>query len=90
MKFYKRKKWWLDAPYLLNRKLHTHLRQIHYKLVDVCLLGGLEDLLHGDRVATVTYVLGDGRVEQNGFLGDDADVLSQPAHVQSADVAAVQ
>ena len=58
----------------LNQKLTDRvvpLRQPCHEAVDVGLLGGVDDLLHGDvpRVVAVPDVLGDGAVEEGGLLG---------------------
>ena len=64
------------------------LRQPRHEAVDVGLLGGVDDLLHGDlpRVVAILNVLGDGAVEEGGLLRDDAQVGADEGQVQAADV----
>jgi len=49
--------------------------------MSVRLLCSSYDLFHGDILAAVANVFRDGRSEQNWFLADDANVLTQPLDV---------
>ena len=67
---------WRDESTHLSELSHkltdcvVPLRQPRHEAVDVGLLGGVDDLLHGDppRVVAVPDVLGDGAVEEGGLL----------------------
>ena len=71
---------------------YVPLRQPRHEAVDVGLLGGVDDLLHGDlpRVVAVPDVLGDGAVEEGGLLRDDAQVGADEGQVQAADVLSLE
>ena len=59
--------------------------------MDVGLLGGLDYLVHGGLpgVVAVPDVVGQGRVEEDRLLRDDAHAGSNPWHVQRLDVVTV-
>ena len=59
--------------------------------VNIGLLGGLHHFVHGGlpRVVTVPDVLGQGAVEQDGLLRDDAHAGSNPGNVEGLDVVIV-
>ncbi|RUS83276.1 hypothetical protein EGW08_008956, partial [Elysia chlorotica] len=54
------------------------------EVVNICLLGSLNDFGHGDLsgVVTVGDVLRDAVVKEHGLLGHDADLLAVPAQVE--------
>ena len=64
------------------------LGEADYEVVDVSLLSAVDDLLprHLVTVHAVCDVLLEGEVEEDGLLGHDADLGSDPGHVQSVDV----
>ena len=68
----------------------SYPRQVHDEGVGVGLLGGGDDVVHGDPGAAVADVLGDGGGEQHRLLLHDADQRAQPLDVQPSDVMAVQ
>lgn len=59
--------------------------------MQLCLLGGEDDLIHADvpRVVAVLDVLRNAAVEQNGLLGDDADLGAEVGHVDALGVVAI-
>ena len=68
-----------------------HERQLADEAVDVGHLRHLDDVIerHVSRVIAVRDVLGDRPVEEDGLLGDDADLSPRPGEVQVGDVTAV-
>lgn len=57
------------------------LRQIHDKVVSVCLLGCFDNVLEGHTRSTITYVLSYGSGEQHRFLLYNTNQRAQPLDV---------
>lgn len=70
----------------------THVRKRLDEIVDVGGFRGLHDLLHsrGVGVVAVSNIVGDGPIEKNGFLRNDAQLPPQPRYVQCLAVRVVQ
>ena len=65
------------------------LRQGHDVIVNICLLGSLDDLLAGSAQLAVGDVVKDGSSEQEHILLDDTDLTAQRGAGDAADVFAV-
>ena len=61
----------------------VYLREAVNELVDVSGTSGGDDLMHGDLSAVVAVgdVGGDAVVEEGGLLGDDSQLLAEPAEI---------
>ena len=61
----------------------VYLREAVNELVDVGGTSGGDDLMHGDLPAVVAVgdVGGDAVVEEGGLLGDDSQLLAEPAEI---------
>ena len=69
-----------------------YLRQLCDESVNICPLGGVDDLVHGDLalVVPVGDVLGQSAVEQSRLLGDDAKARADVGNLQGLDVLALK
>ena len=67
-----------------------YLGQWIYEVMDVGILGGLDDLTHGHLTAVVSVrdVFSDAAVEESWFLWDDSYLTSQPMDIQLREVVA--
>ena len=66
-----------------ERPISTATWSLPHKVVDVGCTSGGNDLMHGDLSAVVALgdVGGDAVVEEGGLLGDDSQLLAEPAEI---------
>lgn len=69
---------------------HPDLRQVHDEVVGVGLLGGIDDVVHGDARSPVADVLRNGGGKQHRLLLHYTDERAQPLDVQPSDVMTIQ
>lgn len=67
-----------------------YLWEVHDKVIGVSLLGGLDDVVHGDPRSPVADVVSDSCGEQHRLLLYYTNQRAKPLDVQAADVMAIQ
>ena len=81
----------LLAPEIIPSMI-SYLRKRCNEVVNIGAASCSHDLLHGyfSEVVTVSDILCDTAVKQDGFLGYDADLLSEPLNIVACQVFVVQ